>query len=361
VTAHLTDAELRAFASGILTSEDLLRADDHLSECEQCRTLAARSNDAAGRISDLRAQLNDPATPHLSDDDLLLFVKHQLPDATREAATHHLNVCSTCAAQVGELREWAAGDPKRVNWSRLAIAAAALLAVLAPAAIWRFRAQDRATTPSSLAGLEALAAADQTRVRTAVDAGVAPLPPFMSEVIGSREVLMGPAGTRGVTFDLLAPVGTGVLEERPQFRWQTLDRAEGYVVTVFDERSNVVARSPRVTGTNWTPADSLGRGRTYVWQVAADRGGETVTAPVSPAPPARFHIIDAPSAEVLQRMELAHAQSHVLLGILYMEHGVVAAAAVHLRQVRPTDEHAALAGRSLERLAAISTRPLPPP
>ena len=60
-------------------------------------------------------------------------------------------------------------------------------------------------------------------------------------------------------------------------------------------------------------------------------------------------------------MELAHAQSHVLLGILYMEHGVVDAAVTHLRQVPPTDEHAALAGRSLERLAALSTRPSPPP
>lgn len=353
MTAHLTDAELRAFASGLLTPEDLLRADDHLSQCDLCRQLAARTHDTSGRISDLSARLNEPATPHLSDDDLLLFVKHQLPEATREAATRHLNVCATCAAQVGDLRDWAAGPPARVNWSRLAIAAAVLLSVLAPAAVWRFRAQGRPTAVSSLDGLESLAAADQTRVRAAVDAGVAPLPPFMSDVTGPREVLMGAAGARGDTFDLLAPIGTGTLDDRPQFRWQTLDRADGYVVTVFDEQSNVLARSRRVTGTTWTPVDPLERGRTYVWQVTAGRGAETVTAPAPPAPPARFHVIDAQSAEVLQRMELTHAQSHLLLGILYMENGVVGAAATHLRRVPPTDAHAALAARSLERLAAF--------
>src|SRR5262249_6365454 len=155
----------------------------------------------------------------------------------------------------------------------------------------------------------------------ALDAGVVALPTFMSEIAPSREVLMGPGAKRDDTFGLVAPAAAGIVTDRPGFRWQPLAGADGYVVSLYDERSTLLARSPRLSGTDWTPADPLARDRTYVWQVAADRRGDTITAPAPPAPPARFHVVDARSADVLERMEREHGQSHVLLGILYMESG----------------------------------------
>jgi hypothetical protein len=354
----LTDAELRALASGSLTPDDLLRADDHLSGCERCRTAAGIVNDVSGRIGELRAQLSDPTVMHVSEEELVLLVQDRLSPGARETILGHLKECSTCTAHADELRRWTAAPVARTNWSRLAVAAALLLAVLVPSAIWQLRGRSPAATPMSLAGLETLPADDQTRVRAALNAGVASLPAFVNEIAPSRETLMGPAGKRENTFDLLSPVGTGVVNDRPRFEWQMVDRADGYEVTVFDERSNTVARSPMVTTTDWVTVEPLARDRTYVWQVTAHRGAETITAPVPPASPARFRVIDRRSAEALERLETQYSQSHVLLGLLYMQSGVVGAAATHLRQVQSTDPNAALASRSLERLTTMdATKP----
>src|SRR5262249_22030237 len=125
-------------------------------------------------------------------------------------------------------------------------------------------------------------------------------------------------------------------------------------VTVFDERANIVARSPALTQSFWIPADPLPRDRTYVWQITAQRGAsrDTITAPLAPLPPATFHVIDARAADVLQRLEADHPTSHLLLGILAAGAGVSDIAIAHLRQVPATDPHADLARRLLETLRA---------
>jgi hypothetical protein len=230
----------------------------------------------------------------------------------------------------------------------LALAATILLAILIPAAIRQARS-GRPAAPASLVGLEILPPLEQERVRNALNTGAAALPDYMSDVTSSREVLMG-APARSETFGLIAPIGTATVSDRPRFEWQALDRAEHYVVTVFDEQSTVVARGPMMTETYWIPADPLARGRTYVWQVAAQRASSTITAPAAPAPPAKFHVIDASSAAVLERVEAERPQAHVLLGILYMQAGIPDAAKRHLQQVQPMEAYAQVAQRSLERL-----------
>ena len=131
--------------------------------------------------------------------------------------------------------------------------------------------------------------------------------------------------------------------------------ADGYAVTVFDEQSNVIVKSPIITQTNWIPADPIPRSRTYVWQVTAYRGRESITVPAAPAPPAKFHVIDKRSAEVLQRIETEHPQSHLLLGILNMDAGIRDAAIKHLQQAPASDAHADVAQRSLKRLQSLNS------
>jgi len=91
-----------------------------------------------------------------------------------------------------------------------------------------------------------------------------------------------------------------------------------------------------------------------VWQVTANRGRESITAPFAPAPPARFHVIDEHSADVLQRIETEHPQSHLLVGFLNMDFGIRDAAIKHLQQVPASDAHADVAQRSLKRLQALN-------
>src|SRR6266550_5881599 len=106
VTVHLTDAELRDFTAGVLPPDDLLRADDHLCRCDQCRMRAVALSDGTKYIDDFRAHLGAP-TIHLSDEELQLFVQGRLLPGAKDAVYHHLKDCSTCESQVKDLRSWA--------------------------------------------------------------------------------------------------------------------------------------------------------------------------------------------------------------------------------------------------------------
>ncbi len=176
---------------------------------------------------------------HVSEEDLVLLVQDWLPAGARDATLRHLKECSTCAGQADKLRGWTANSEARRNWPRFAVAAAVLLAILVPAVIWQLRGRSPAATSSSLAGLETLPPDDQTRVRAALNAGVASLPAFVNEIAPARETLMG-SGTRVDTFNLVSPVGTGIVSDRPRFEWQMVVPSDGYVVTIFDEQSNAV-------------------------------------------------------------------------------------------------------------------------
>jgi len=355
VTAHLTDAELLDFATGVSQPDDLLRSDDHLSRCEECRMRAARLTGAANYMPEFRAQLNT-APIHLSDEEVQLFVQQRLSMEVKDAVLRHLESCATCASQVENLRSWALpGVRARTNIGLLAIAAAVLMAILIPTAIWQVRS-GRQIASTSLTGLDALAPPEQARIQAALKTGAATLPDFMTEVDSPREILMGSPQRRGDTFNLTAPVGTGTVSDRPTFEWEALAGADRYIVTIFDEQLHVAERSTGIAQANWIPPDPLPRSRTFVWQVTAFRGGEAITAPAAPIPPARFHVIGEREAETLQRVAVEHPQSHLLLGILNMEAGIRDAAIRNLDQVKMDDSHFDVAQQSLQRLRALNPR-----
>lgn len=333
---HLSDTELRNFKSGALAPDDLLRADDHLSACEQCRARA------------IALLVSQPAT-HLQDDELQLFVHGRLDPDNYDAARHHLTNCSTCARQVADLRAWAKPTiAPQVQRRWLALAASIVVAAVIATLIWQMRSGRQ--NPPSLSGIEALGQPEQSLVRAALSAGAASSPDFMADVKSSQEVLMGAPANHGDAFSLVAPVATGTVSDSPRFEWQPLAGADRYTVTVFDERSNVVAQGGAVTQTHWEPTAPFPRDRTFVWQVTAHRGRQSISAPAAPNPPARFHIIGDSQAKMLREVEAEHPQSHLLLGILNMQAGVVGAAIRHLKDVKPDDPHADVARRSLQRL-----------
>jgi len=346
VSAHLTDVELRRLADGSLAAGDLLRADDHLSACGDCRARAAALNGAAAAVDALRSQIDMP-TMHLSDDEVLLFVQGQLEPGRRDDVIGHVGDCVTCAQQIDELRAWSHTSATPVRSRALTVAAAIVIGLLIPAVVWMVRSGRQGA--EAVPGFDALAPAEQNQVRAALAAGVATLPDFMADVNGSREALMGTAKT-AVTFALTAPVGTATASDRPRFDWQPLEGAREYIVSVYDEQSNLIVSSPAITETTWVPAQPLPRGRTYVWQVAASRGESTITVPVAPAPPARFHVVDAHAAEVIAQMKAEHPEAHLVLGILSMNAGLRDEAVQQLRQIPSTDPGFDLASRSLERV-----------
>ena len=142
------------------------------------------------------------------------------------------------------------------------------------------------------------------------------------ELAKEAEVLMGPSSS-GVAFALFNPVGTVIRTARPTFRWQALEGATSYSVTVFDADYNEIARSPVLTAPIWTMPEALERGRVYLWKVTATRDGKEIKSPVAPAPEARFRVLEKNKLDEISSARKDYPNSHLLTGLLYAQAGLL--------------------------------------
>jgi putative zinc finger protein len=349
---HPTERQIEAYARRTLAPADLLALDDHLAACDECRRQAAARAGLPAGVESWRAELL-PLESHLSDEDVLACATGG-PDATPPIDAH-LRACGICARAVADLRAHATG---RRPWFRYAAAAAAIVAVGMSAWLWRTPPGAVRPPDPLLAGLEALPPDAQARVRAALRAGVAAPPAVLTELGTASETLMAPRpspGTTPDTFRLRAPVATITVSDQPAFRWEPLAGADDYTVLVSDERLQPVARSTAVSSPEWTAEPPLPRGRVYLWQVTARRGGQSVSAPVPPAPPARFAVMSAEEASLLEEVTRRHPGSHLLAGILYAQAGARAEAEAQLALVPRTDPGFATAERTLAQLRGASS------
>lgn len=195
-----------------------------------------------------------------------------------------------------------------------------------------------------LAGLEPLPETQRWAVAFAMRSGRLDPPWQIAGLAGSRPVLRGDAPAPP-DFALRSPVATAVLDGRPAFRWTPLAGGETYQVRVFDSSLSPVAESGPLPGTEWRPSRPLPSG-IYVWQVVARRAGEDRIAPGPGSPPARFRVLLAEQARSIESDVKAAGGSHLALGILYANHGLVVEAERELEQVVAANPRSATA-RSL--------------
>ena len=363
MTVHLTDAQLKGFVTGTASPDDVLTADDHLAGCAACRKLAASLVQRDAKAIGALVQALVPADLHLTDGEVQAYVAGRLDASTRTRIDAHLADCGTCRGQIEDLRAWVARGtvsgtatthaPSRsaVRW--YALAASILFAIVLTGGYWwmsRPRVDSIASRLPSLPGLAGLPMEAQLRVRSALSSGTVDLPRDVADLAGPPDTLMG--RIKPPALSVIAPVATAVTDDRPVFTWESREAADAYELAILDDRGQVVARSV-VQEETARPDGALPRGRVYTWQVTARSGARQVTAPAAPEPVARFKVIDEETASVLQRLEREHADSHVLLGILYLQAGVVDDALRHLRAVDAKDPCAPLARRALEQLGAV--------
>ncbi len=234
----------------------------------------------------------------------------------------------------------------RVPWFAAgAIAAALLIAVLAE----HGRIHSGATSPVVLAslrdggrmieldangmlsGLEGASPEERRLVRDALQQKSLPAGPDLSAA--APGVLLGPGGAARAVFSLTEPINTRVLSDHPVFAWQAYPGATAYQVVVTSENLDPLARSGRITATEWQPETPLPRGATLLWQVRAWRGGEMVSAPAPPAPPARFEIAGEQIAIRLEQLRTSSQPSHLLAAILCAREGLREEAAAEMEML----------------------------
>ena len=154
-----------------------------------------------------------------------------------------------------------------------------------------------------------------------------------------------------VQFSVIEPAGRVLLTNQPTFRWSTLAGATGYIVEVYDEQFKLVASSPQITNPTWTT--TLLRGNVYSWQVKALKDGQELTTPRPPAPQAKFRVISQAKANELAQAKRAYANSHLTLGLLYADAGLLNEAEQELRLVQRSNPNSDLARKLLRQVQAL--------
>lgn len=228
------------------------------------------------------------------------------------------------------------------------IAAGLGIAASVTLAVWLFTRPVDAPREAAPVVASALTADEKARVDAALAAGRIELPASASALFRPQGTLLAEQATPA-RFGPLGPAGTAVRSSRPTFSWSDAG-ADTYTVAIFTETFMEVARSPRVTGTSWTPERELPRGETFVWQVTAHRGASSETEPRPPRPEARFSIVDAATLTRVDEQAARLAGNPLALGVLFAEAGLIADARAELARAAEMPESADAARRLLRSL-----------
>lgn len=105
--AHLSASEIEQYNDRRLTATDLLRVDDHLASCANCRQMAAGSGAEA---VDCDSLFNGAAEPpfHLDYAEIEAYVDGSPTAADREIVESHVEMCGRCREEIRDLRAFRA-------------------------------------------------------------------------------------------------------------------------------------------------------------------------------------------------------------------------------------------------------------
>lgn len=358
MSVHLSDEQMKKYSEKKLELSELLRLDEHLSVCEDCRAMLTVDSDAV--VNSFQQEFTgQPQEQHLTYDQLVGYLEKK-PETDRELVETHMEICSGCKREYEDLRDFSMEVGAAPVIYRRAIypvlAVAAVLAVIALIATLRYREPgpqqtQQPTGPEALvvsindagtrltldqngklSGLKDVPANYQEMVRLALHTHQVQIPNSVDSLITKGGFVRGQSG-EGTPFQLVKPVGTVVASDRPIFEWKSLEGASKYRVTLLDADMNSVADSGWLTTTTWAPEKPLQRETTYVWQVAGLRNGLEVTSPEPPAGEARFRIIDQRTQDRLEQEQRQYAGSHLLLGLLYARQGLLDEAEQNFQQL----------------------------
>lgn len=321
---HLTPEQLEQYRRGTATPADLLAFDDHLSQCEICRTALEK--------------LVTPMTLTRWAEGLGRY-EEKLEEKGNETPLTEESPARPVKA------------PARWRWPRLiwvpALAAAAVALVVV---VWRRPEaapveQSKAIAPPAETKPPAYVASlndaggmiqldvngfvhvpggvehgQETLLADVMKEKALPLAALPSDLAAPPGTLLGPS--KPDEFAPLGPLSAIVYTDRPEFRWQALAGATAYEVQIFDSGFRQLDSSGKIRQTSWTPVRPLPRGGLYQWQVIAYRGDDTVRTPTPPAPDARFRILNAQTFEKVEAARTGAQPAHLLAAILLAKAGM---------------------------------------
>ena len=177
-------------------------------------------------------------------------------------------------------------------------------------------------------------------------------PDVLRHLSGEQSGLRGnDNGRQG--FRLLYPVRRVVIEDRPVFRWESLQGVSSYRVYVSDVNGNQVAESEELppTKTQWKAPTPLPRGRVFSWTVIALVDGRKVVSPSASAPEMKFAVLSAENFQELT--SLKKSNSHLALGVFYARAGLLNEAEREFQSLLKLNPQSELARKLLQSVRSI--------
>jgi hypothetical protein len=403
---HLSQKQVEDYSLHQLGAAELLAVSDHLGACEVCRVRVegALSGDVAFlALHDEAFSENGLDSAHLTAGQTADYVDQSLAGEALQMVDDHLSGCEHCALAVADLRAFRNeiapsldrryGPVSEGGWRQrfaslfkvgpVPAFGAAALAVLVVATIawlvWRTQGEKAPEvvavssptppvsqpSPSPEPSLqpppaqEVVAQLNDGEVPPAYQNRVKEV--LTSQRIGRSSQLQGltrPSSTlmgsnNQPEFSVLEPTGSVSLTDRPAFRWSEMEGATGYVVEVYDDQFKLAASSPQLTNRSWTIPQPLPRGKVYSWQVKAIKDGQEITWPRPPAPQAKFRILDQSKANELVRARRAYSSSHLTLGLLYADAGLLREAEHEFRLLLRANPNSPLARTLLRQVQSL--------
>ena len=370
---HLSDSEIARYRQRLSPPEELLRTDEHLTQCTECRTRV---------IEEARLSVGT----HLAYEQMEGYVDKTIGPLERQKILAHTRVCPVCAGELQDLEDLRAeiqaapAQAPAARGGRISVGRASIGSGIGP---WRglITLQRRpavavaaAATILAVVFLEwwtlawhsdappqdVLTADERRDVLEAVKTGDVLAAQPLGILRGEDRALLGPADTQTASLRL-DPVGEWIRQTTPLLQWSAPPLATGYAVEIFDDHLTLIQRSPPLHEPRWQVDSALERGRVYLWQVTVTfTDGEVVSLPRPPAPEARFGVLGGEQVAELQRVERARPEAHLDLGILYARAGLLKDAEQELRKVIPTDGDFANAQRLLATVGRLRTGAGPP-
>jgi hypothetical protein len=403
---HLSQKQVEDYSLHQLGAAELLAVSDHLGACEVCRVRVegALSGDVAFlALHDEAFSENGLDSAHLTAGQTADYVDQSLAGEALQMVDDHLSGCEHCALAVADLRAFRNeiapsldrryGPVSEGGWRQrfaslfkvgpVPAFGAAALAVLVVATIawlvWRTQGEKAPEvvavssptppvsqpSPSPEPSLqpppaqEVVAQLNDGEVPPAYQNRVKEV--LTSQRIGRSSQLQGltrPSSTlmgsnNQPEFSVLEPTGSVSLTDRPAFRWSAMEGATGYVVEIYDDQFKLAASSPQLTTRSWTIPQPLPRGKVYSWQVKAIKDGQEITWPRPPAPQAKFRILDQSKANELARARRAYSSSHLTLGLLYADAGLLREAEHEFRLLLRANPNSPLARTLLRQVQSL--------
>jgi hypothetical protein len=417
---HLTQKQVEDYSRRRLSAAELLAVTDHFAGCELCRQRIESAGNGDAAFFELYHEVFEEVaeTVHLTTPQAAAYIDQSLFGKELQVVADHLTHCEQCILAIEDLREFKNGfvfsaapsirenlwrktqrlltTPFRVSpvpafgGAALAILLLAIIAWFAwrtppepepqianvptPAAPPASQPTSQPDTPQpapivaqvndgsgvvtldqqgKLSGADDLPLAYQNLVKKALSTGRIERSSQLQGLTRASSSLMG-SDNKQNDFSVIEPVGNVLLTNRPTFRWSAMAGATGYVVEVFDEKFTPVTSSPQLTNLTWTT--TLPRGHVYSWQVKAIKDGEEITSPRPPAPQARFRILDQRQANELANAREAHASSHLTLGLLYADAGLLREAEQEFRLLQKANPDSDLARNLLRQVQSLRRR-----